>query len=136
VEDVITLSTPHTGTNWANGCALTHNQCRDMKPRSGLLQWLGPDAPVSTISTDWTLIGAGDDDTVTSGSATGLRNSVGHRIVYCGGQGLEHNVIIKKSSGNNWCQSVWHHYQRRWVRTHGASPVRRAVLGAYYWSAQ
>jgi hypothetical protein len=136
VEDVITLSTPHTGTNWANGCALTHYQCRDMKPRSAFLRWLGPDAPVSTISTDWTLIGAGDDDTVTSGSATGLRNSVGHRIVYCGGQGLEHNVIIKKSTGNTWCQSVWHHNHRQWVRTRGPSPVRRAVLGAYYWSAQ
>jgi hypothetical protein len=135
VEDVITVSTPHTGTNSANACALTHYQCRDMKPKSGLLRWLGPDAPVSTISTDWTLIGAGDDDFVTSGSATGLRNNVGHRIVYCGRQGLEHNVIIKKSTGT-YCQSVWHHYQRRWVTTRGPSPIRRAVLGAYYWSAQ
>lgn len=131
VEDVITLSTPHTGTNWARFC--TNYQCRDMRPGSAFLSWAGQ-GPQSTMGTDWTLIGADDDDTITSGSATGMTANVGHRLIYCSGQGIEHNVIMKKTTGSSWCQRVWHHYQRYWVTVRSYSPIGRTYLGAYYWS--
>lgn len=131
VEDVITLSTPHTGTNWARLC--TNYQCRDMRPGSGFLAWAGQ-GPQSTIGTDWTLIGADDDDTVTSGSATGMTANVGHRIIFCSHQGLEHNVIMKKTTGTNWCLRIWHHYTRVWLTIRAHSPIGWAFLGAQYWS--
>ena len=131
VEDVITLSTPHTGTNWARLC--TNRQCQDMRPGSGFLTWAGQ-GPQSSMGTDWTLIGADDDDTVTSGSAVGMTYNVGHRIVFCSGQGIEHNVIMKKTTGTSWCQRVWHHYQAYWVTLRSHSPIGRAFLGAKYWS--
>jgi hypothetical protein len=74
------------------------------------------------------LIGAGDDDTVTSGSATGMTANVGHRIIHCGGQGIEHNVIMKKTTGSSWCQQVWHHY-RRYCVTLRSYPTRPGRSG-------
>jgi hypothetical protein len=132
VEDVATLSTPHTGTNWANACALTHIQCRDMKPASAFIKWLGTGGPQSNMGTNWTLLGASDDDTVTSGSATGLKTSVRIKIIYCSGQGLEHNVIIKKATGQNWCQRRWVASTGTWTSMRSHSPVYRAYQAARY----
>ena len=132
VEDVVTLSTPHQGTHWAYGCVV-YRQCRDMLPGSAFLRSLGQ-GPQSSIGTDWTLIGADDDDTVTTGSATGMTANVGHRIEYAAPQALEHNVILRTDGGSGWQQRVWHHYARTYVTVRAASPVGRVVEAATFWS--
>jgi triacylglycerol esterase/lipase EstA (alpha/beta hydrolase family) len=70
VEDVVTLGTPHRGANFAGGCAITHEQCSDMRPRSsGFLKWVGS-RPQSQMGTDYTFVTSTGDDTVPQSSAT------------------------------------------------------------------
>ncbi|HCT80472.1 MAG TPA: hypothetical protein DGT23_28695 [Micromonosporaceae bacterium] len=72
VEDVVTLGTPHIGTDWANACAITHEQCRDLRPDSDFLNYLDDNAqnPQGDGGTEWTAIGSEDDETVPGDSAT------------------------------------------------------------------
>lgn len=129
IEDVITLSTPHTGTNWARLC--TTHQCEDMRPGSGLLRWL-QQSPQSSQGTDWTLIGADDDDTITSGSATGM--NAGHKIIYYSGQGIEHGAITQKVSGS-FRLKYWNYYTSGWhEQRSGVAPVLAGKNALYWWS--
>lgn len=117
VEDAVTFSSPFTGSNWATACtaAYTYKQCSDLRPGSGFLSWAGQN-PQSKMKTDWTLIGAGDDDAVTSGSAIGMKAK--HKVVYNSGQGLEHSTI-KNAGGNGlWSYKFSDDSGRTW------SPVR------------
>lgn len=99
VEDVVTLGTPHSGTNWARACALTHDQCDAMTPGSSFLNDLSAHQnPQGAFGTQWTAVGASDDDTVTAGSATSMRAA--HEVIYWAGQGIEHGQYMHKVSGN------------------------------------
>ncbi|GIE47410.1 hypothetical protein Ani05nite_09440 [Amorphoplanes nipponensis] len=128
VEDVTTISTPHTGTNWARRC--TPVQCRDMRPRSGFLKGLYQ-SPQSRQGTDWTLIGASDDDVVTTGSALGMK--AGHKVIYAGKQGLEHGTLHNRATGS-FKMRYWNYYAKKWSGwVRGAAPVVVAKNASYFW---
>ncbi|MFG2987533.1 esterase/lipase family protein [Streptomyces sp. NPDC048258] len=130
IEDVVTLSTPHQGTGWARGCAPLWAQCADMSPGSELLKWLY-DAPQSAQGTDWTLIGAEDDDVVDNESATGM--SAGHKVVYHAGQGVGHRTI-PEITGGSFRQWYWNYYDNQWHwTTSGGAPVPVANNAVYHW---
>ncbi|MFV0131787.1 esterase/lipase family protein [Streptomyces sp. HMX87] len=67
VEDVVTLGTPHAGTNW--GWGHSYQQTKDMRKNSSLIKWL-KNNPQSTQPTDWTAIGSDSDAIVSESSAT------------------------------------------------------------------
>jgi len=137
VEDVVTISTPHTGSKLAFGCG---GQCNDLIPGSSFLKWLSKN-PQSTQGTDWTLIGAGDDDAVDWKSAVSTNSksagwmSAGHKVVFRSGQGLEHGKIYKIiSTRRAYKLRYWNFYRNTWItQTTGASPVIVARNANYYW---
>jgi hypothetical protein len=141
VEDVVTLSTPHNGSAKAKYCAiLGFGECTQMKPGSSFLKWLSAN-PVSGPGTDWTLIGAKDDTTVswTSAVSTGTPHAkagwigAGHKVVFAKGQGLTHSQIYKKTTGSYHLQ-YWNFYNPQWItQTAGASPVQVARNANYFW---
>jgi triacylglycerol esterase/lipase EstA (alpha/beta hydrolase family) len=72
IEDVVTLGTPHGGIPFGelvDFCAITHEQCSDMRRGSGFLRWVGS-RPQSQMGTDYTFVGSTGDDTVSARSAT------------------------------------------------------------------
>ncbi|MGP3955878.1 esterase/lipase family protein [Nonomuraea sp. 3N208] len=83
IEDIVTLGTPHKGISGVlEACALTHEQCSDMREGSGFLSWLGG-LKSSEMGTDYTLLGSGYDDTVSGESAVKSWDSdVSHAAVY------------------------------------------------------
>lgn len=131
VEDVVTFSTPHTGTNWALNCYYIWTQCANMVTGSGFLATLGSN-PQSAQGTDWTVIGADDDDIVTSGSATGM--AAGHKIIYYCCHGLEHGTIYQTTSGT-YPLKYWNYYDTAGWRDQsaGPAPVVAGKRGNYYW---
>jgi hypothetical protein len=135
VEDVATLSTPFTGTSWATSCTVVYGweQCSDMRPGSGFLKWSGQN-PQSKQGTDWTLIGASDDDMITSGAATGMDTK--HKVIYASGQGLEHSALPHKGPDTGWTMRYSHDNGKTWKGTsNGAGPIRLVGDALYYWSA-
>jgi len=113
VEDVVTLGTPHTGAGFANLCALTHEQCRDMRPDSDFLNDLAANGqnPQGDGGTEWTAIGANDDDKVTAGSATGM--TAAEELQYAAGQGIEHGEYMHMKLGSHLLDhdaevDIWH----------------------------
>jgi hypothetical protein len=141
VEDVVTLSTPHTGAGDAKYCAkLGFGECTQMKPNSSFLKWLSSN-PVSGPGTDWTLIGAKDDTHVnwTSAVSTGTAHkeigwiSAGHKVVFAKGQGLTHSQIYRATTGH-YNSQYWNFYDPRWItQTAGVSPIQVARNANYYW---
>ncbi|MGK5627936.1 esterase/lipase family protein [Streptomyces sp. URMC 123] len=135
VEDVVTISTPHAGSDSATWCAGTVlysvRQCRQMKPGSGFMRWLGNSAPQGQGGTDWTLIGGYDDAQVSPRSSVDGMHGVKHRVRYESGQGLGHSTINITLKGTYRQQydngSGW-----KTVRN-GAAPAR-AAMNALYWS--
>lgn len=80
VEDSVTLGTPHAGTGWADWCWTT--QCSQMRPGSSFVNWLatyGPN-PQADGGTDWTAIGAYDDEIVSESSAISM--NAAHKVQY------------------------------------------------------
>ena len=113
VEDVVTLGTPHSGAGFANGCALTHEQCRDLRPDSDFLNDLSANGqnPQGDGRTEWTAIGAHDDDSVTAGSATNM--TAAEELQYAAGQGIEHGEYMHKKLGADLLDhdadaDIWH----------------------------
>ena len=135
VEDVVTLSTPHTGAGFARLCG--GSQCADMRPKSAFLKWLNSN-PQSTQGTDWTLIGTGDDDAVNWKSAVSYTKtagwmSAGHKVVFYSGQKLEHSTVYKATSGA-YHSRYWNFYDGQWrEQARGAAPIVVARNGNYYW---
>lgn len=80
VQDVVTLGTPHAGTSLANACPTV--ECKQMRPSSSSMSWWSQKAqnPQGYGGTDWTIIGAYDDEVVSEDSAVSM--SVPHRIKY------------------------------------------------------
>ncbi|MFD0685733.1 esterase/lipase family protein [Actinomadura fibrosa] len=134
IEDVATFSTPHTGTDWGTSCTALKGwkQCSDVRPGSGFLKWAGQN-PQAAGGTDWTLIGASDDDMITSGSATGMRAK--HKAIYASGQGLEHSTIKNKGDGNGWKAKVTDDYGSTWKSGTGPGPLLRLFNALYRSSA-
>lgn len=130
VEDGITLSAPHNGTSLAYGCGWY--QCVQLRPGSDFLRWLVPNAQASG-GTDWTYVGAEDDDTVPVASAT-IESRAGHYIWYKSGQGgLEHAQITGTVSGTYRMQ-WWNYQDPKWYyTTAGQPPIEIARNAAYYW---
>ncbi|MFG2002396.1 esterase/lipase family protein [Spirillospora sp. NPDC048911] len=124
IRDVVTFSAPHTGTGWATTCTALRGwkQCSDMRPGSGFLSWAGQN-PQAAGGTDWTLIGASDDDMITSGSATGMRAK--HKWIYASGQGLEHSTVKNKGAeSTGWKARYTDDYATTWLnQTNGAGPL-------------
>ncbi len=89
VEDSVTLGTPHAGTGWASWCWTT--QCEQMRPGSSLVNWLAANAPNPQGSggTDWTVIGAYDDEIVSETSAISM--SAAHKIQYLESADVAHS---------------------------------------------
>ncbi|MEU4769767.1 hypothetical protein AB0H12_41760 [Actinosynnema sp. NPDC023794] len=131
IEDVVTLSTPHKGARGAGICGVFTRQCQDMTEGSPFLRWLY-NAPQSAQGTDWTLIGAEDDDIVSNESAVGM-SGAGHTVIYRAGQGIEHEVIPQITSGS-YQQWYWNYYDNKsyWTGS-GAPPTRVANNAIYHW---
>lgn len=130
VEDGVTLSSPHNGTGLARACSLY--SCVQMRPGSAFLRWLYSNAQASG-GTDWTYIGAEDDDTVPVASAT-TESYAGHYIWYKSGQGgMEHAQITGTVSGAY--RMLWWNYQdpKWYYTTAGQPPIEIARNAAYYW---
>lgn len=110
VEDVVTMGTPHSGSNdiepfsdWF--CDKDRFlQCRQMSHRTKagyrLLLWLHRHArhpdPFGMQTTDWTNIGSYDDEAVTVHSATAMNGD--HRVLYHGGNSIHHSYYMYDGS--------------------------------------
>ncbi|HUR03967.1 MAG TPA: hypothetical protein VM347_15585 [Nonomuraea sp.] len=108
IEDMVTISTPHQGIGSAlvTACAITHEQCSDMRPGSGFLSWLGKQ-PLSQMGTDYTFLASNHDDTVSVDSATNKRTAH-HWALYdknADGGTLSHTAMRTTSTGE-W-QASW-----------------------------
>ncbi|MBN6054331.1 hypothetical protein JYK22_20490, partial [Nonomuraea sp. RK-328] len=108
IEDIVTLATPHKGINTAvvDVCALTHEQCSDMRDGSGFLRWLGAQPP-SQMGTDYTFLASSYDDTVARSSATNAY-SAHHWTIYnknATGGTLSHTTMRTTATGE-W-QAQW-----------------------------
>lgn len=80
IEDVVTLSTAHSGTYWA--CNLGYTQTQQMCPGSSFLSWLSTNAanPQGPNGTDWTVMGSDDDNWVNTDRAIAM--SARHKVKY------------------------------------------------------
>lgn len=97
VEDILTIGTPHSGTGWASGCWWS-DQCNQMVPGSGFLNWLASNAqnPQGSGGTDWTNMGSDSDGVVSASSSYGM--SAAHRVVYLSSMGIGHSDYMHKTS--------------------------------------
>lgn len=129
VKDAITFGTPHQGSGLARAC--TNIQCREMRPGSGLLAELEQHGqnPQGYAGTDWTLIGAHDDDVVAPGSAVGM--AAAHKVLYYSGQGVEHPRYSRLVRRRRDARVAYADADGRWWDFHRAPwPVRWADLAA------
>jgi hypothetical protein len=136
VEDVVTLGTPHDGTDFAAFCAtISHLQCQQMRYGSGFLNWLSEsENPQSTQGTDWTVIGSGDDGIISQSSALGM--SAGHSVWYYGGQGLCHDCLQHVASGSFTLMAWNYHNGNNYYPGTGGSPIAsasNALHNYWYW---
>lgn len=85
VGDVVTLGTPHQGVQCAGTCG-GNTQWTSMDPDSEFMDTL--DAPENRLdekwarSTDWTLVGSNDDETVSGDSAIDKDRHADHKLLY------------------------------------------------------
>jgi hypothetical protein len=97
VEDVVTLGAPHDGVKPIIETCPTR-QCRQMEPNSAFLTWLRFNAwePDGLGGTDWTVIGAVDDNYVTA--ASGVAMGACHKVKYLGSSNVEHSDLLHDAS--------------------------------------
>ncbi|MFC4117830.1 esterase/lipase family protein [Nonomuraea zeae] len=137
IEDMVTLATPHQGIGSAvvTACALTHEQCSDMRPGSGFISWLGKQ-PLSQMGTDYTFLASSHDDTVSSDSATNKRTAH-HWALYSSnadGGTLSHTSIRNTSTGD-WQATYGGQLSEEGVGSYPA-PLLRMLDGLYDQQAQ
>jgi Putative serine esterase (DUF676) len=109
IEDVATLSSPHEGARssvWG-GCGVGYMEVCEMIPGSSFLRyWIAPYGnPQSTMGTDWSFIGSGDDWVVNTGSALDRNASrhPGHKYLYLSHTGLDHDQMANiGENGRGW----------------------------------
>ncbi|MCA1811368.1 MAG: hypothetical protein LC623_05085, partial [Halobacteriales archaeon] len=80
IEDIVTMGTPHSGAKL--GCLRSDLQGQQMCPSDDTMKWLTAEAQDAqgVAGTDWTLMGADDDDAVSTSSATGM--IANHKVQY------------------------------------------------------
>ncbi|WP_237285652.1 esterase/lipase family protein [Streptomyces niveus] len=125
IEDVVTLGTPHAGTDFP--CQIWMQQCLDMKPGSPFLRSLPNGMPDSDMRTDWTTVSSFDDGIVPEGS--GVAGSAEHEVQY--DDGIGHNELRTISSGRHKSRikhSTWSSWGNR------VSPVEQARLAVLFHS--
>ncbi|MGI5165845.1 esterase/lipase family protein [Spirillospora sp. CA-253888] len=137
VEDVVTLGTPHGGSDLANGCSST--QCKQMRGHGGHLKWLNglPTGNFqATGGTNWTLAGSYDDDSVTAFQATSFYGK--HKVRYLLSENVEHSDYYKTGVGNGWdCyRSTDYGKNFKKFKAACAGPINSAYVGAYFHSAR
>jgi Putative serine esterase (DUF676) len=146
VEDVATLGTPHLGTVDWYPCVGDYDdvQCGELDPGSSFLAWIAahPD-PQASGRTDWSLIGAGDDNLVPSGSAleeTYRSSPMEHKYQYKSGQALEHGDLPHATASGYYRVSYCDYFATcdmsnsstwRYTTTMPA-PIRVASNAVYY----
>ena len=145
VEDVVTLATPHGGTaeaGYAICGAFTGAQCAQMQTGSAFLQSLDNN-PQSDVGTDWTLVGADDDDIVPRWKALRMDNA-GHLVAYPkpqpDGNGVEHTNIQTLTSGHfifkyrdYWMTNLPYNSDTGWpVKDGDWDPIKVTRYGLYY----
>ncbi|MFC7309240.1 esterase/lipase family protein [Streptomyces monticola] len=131
VEDVVTLSSPHGGTNWGYVCNnyfIRFGQCDEMKPNSDFLANQIKN-PQSAQQTDWTTVGSERDPVVRSGSATSM--PVDHKVVYKPEAAINHISIFTETSGS-FPMRFLNTPDTQWQHANGAAPIRVAS-NALYW---
>ncbi|WP_329387651.1 esterase/lipase family protein [Streptomyces sp. NBC_01716] len=128
IEDVVTLGTPHGGTNWGNVCAAGWQQCADMKPNSAFLKSLPNAMPNSRMGTDWTTVSSFDDAIVSE--ASGIAGIAEHEVQYDAGIG--HNELNTVRSGTHRSR-IKHSTWGKWFKR--MAPVEQARLAVYFSSA-
>lgn len=97
VEDVVTLATPHQGSNWSAWCFLAL-ECNEIFPTSSFMSWIATNAqnPQASGGTDWTAIASYDDTYVSEGSGTGM--DANHKVRYLGSMNLDHSDYYNDTS--------------------------------------
>lgn len=124
-DDVVTLGTPHDGSGFARVCrpypweVPDPQQCDEMQPSSDFLNELDRSGrnPQASGGTDWTVVGANDDNWVDWGSAVHM--DANHKVQYHGGQGIEHDSYMQEQAssfekrgkisdwGSDWREVSW-----------------------------
>ncbi len=111
IEDVVTLSTPHSGAVVGQVCdnLFDLGQCAQMRPRSAFMTYLElyGQNPQSAVGTDWSLIGSYADFVVPGGVATGM--NAGHKYIYTLNSGLNHTTIRTEISRGKPYGVDWQH---------------------------
>jgi pimeloyl-ACP methyl ester carboxylesterase len=132
VEDVATLGSPHTGTDWARGCWWA-DQCGQMVPGSSFMNWLGSYAqnPQESGGTDWTTMGSHEDNYVSAGSATGMDAT--HRVRYYASSGVEHGDYLVDTSNTRTADVEYWDRPGPWYAWYDAPyAVRWTDFALYY----
>ncbi|WP_283138923.1 hypothetical protein [Rhizohabitans arisaemae] len=148
IEDAITMATPHGGSNLARACGPLWAQCRDMTPDSAFLVWLDDD-PQGDQRTDWTLMSADDDESISA--ISGVNMTAPHKIRYpkpqpSGTPGIEHNAFLTLLNGYLYRYKTCHRNPAcgdltQWdppvsvVTSHAGSPIHLSRLAAFHHSA-
>ncbi|MDP4511783.1 esterase/lipase family protein [Nonomuraea turcica] len=133
IEDVVTLGTPHAGSNWATACAPTHEQCSDMRPGSGFLEWLSYN-PRSQMGTEYTAIASDHDERVGRKSATNNWRA-DNWVTFSQsttGSIMNHSALRTTKTGT-WCGVYrWENMDASKTSCNGVPPLQRAALALYY----
>ncbi|MFI0444974.1 esterase/lipase family protein [Actinomadura sp. 6N118] len=124
VTDVVTLSTPFQSV----ACVADRLQCHDLRGGSPFMRWLAScQNAQGRGGTDWTLVGAYDDNRVVPRSALGTKAR--HKIVYLRGQRVTHPNVHYIAKGSRWKFRYSHHWGKQVRQTaKGAAPLRVAAL--------
>jgi hypothetical protein len=118
VPEALTLGTPHSGTGMATICGW--RQCNQMSPGSKLQSWLANHAkhPDGQYGTDWTTMGAHDDDFVTAGSAVAM--DADHKVRYFSGQYIGHLDYMRRNGNQATMDVEWRDYGLPWKNWYSA----------------
>lgn len=84
VRDVITVATPHRGSNAAQSCSAFNRQCQQILPNSGFINFLVNYGwhPQGTQGTRWSLYAAANDPVVARVSAWGMGGPAPYKLAY------------------------------------------------------
>ncbi|GAA2405457.1 hypothetical protein GCM10010191_11660 [Actinomadura vinacea] len=137
VEDVVTLGTPHGGSDFADFCGT--KQCKQMRGHAGHLKWLNglPTGNFqATGGTNWTLVGSYNDNSVTAFQATSFYGK--HKVRYLANENVEHSDYYKTGVGNGWNCYRSSDYGKNFKKYTAAcaGPINSAYIGAYFQSAR